>query len=351
MRRLLVAAATAAAVLGCAAFTAGPAPAMAALTLSKSTAKVGERLTVTGSGFPAGARLQVEVCGIGGSSNSCAIGAAVLATTDAFGGFHQNLLVTEPPTPCPCTVHAAPYGGATADPVDTAIAIPGLRFLPEAAQQAAGNLKLLDATADDDSPFLTRIGADGSARVTLTFGNLGGGPAGDPGVALTLARGGEQVGRYPVAWTGGPLPVGQRRRLVYEVPLPGGWFRDYEIGVELGTDGGAVKSLTARTLPASVRPWGELVAPAALAVGLLCLLAGRRRHYRAVAALPVREGAVPGRRSGAAVPGPFSAVEAATLGIVVAPDPGGATAEAPETGPATALATLETSETVGNESP
>ncbi|GAA1975835.1 hypothetical protein [Catenulispora subtropica] len=321
-------------------------PTMPALTLSKDTAKVGEHIVVTGSGFPTGARLQVEVCGIGGSSNSCAIADAASATADAFGGFRQNLVVTEPPTPCPCTVHAAPYGGASADPVDTPLSIPGLRYLPQAAPAVPGTAKLLDATAVDDSPFLTQIGAGGSARVTLTFGNLSGGPANDPGVALTLARGGKQVGRYPVAWTGGALPAGQRRTLVYEVPLPGGWFRDYEVGVVVGTatdtatstgaatgaaTGGAGKPITVRTLSASVRPWGELVAPGALALGVLCLLAGRRRRYTAVAGLPVRQGAVAGRRSGAAVPGPFSAVEPATLGILVAPDLGTATAEAPET--------------------
>src|SRR3954464_1929149 len=106
----------AAAVLFSAPAVKAPAP---TLTLSTATAKVGEHIAVTGSGFPAGARLQVEICGIGGKSNSCAIADAALATTDAFGVFHQNLLVTEPPTPCPCTVHATPYDGAAADPVDT----------------------------------------------------------------------------------------------------------------------------------------------------------------------------------------------------------------------------------------
>ncbi|MFL6117392.1 MAG: hypothetical protein ACJ786_39480 [Catenulispora sp.] len=327
-------------VLGTA-WTTAPAahatPAMAALTLSKGTAKVGERITVTGSGFPAGARLQVEICGIGGSSNSCAIGDAAFATADAFGGFRQSLLVTEPPTPCPCTVHAAPFAGASSDPVDTPLNVPGLRYLPQAAPVVAGVAKLLDATVVGDSPFLTQIGAGGSARVTVTFGNLSGGPAGDPGTALTLSRGGKQIGRYPVAWTGGPLPVGQRRDLVYEVPLPGGWFRDYEIGVVVNADGTAAphgdpgRALTVRTLSASVRPWGELVAPGTLALGLLCLLAGRRRHSRAVAGLPVRPGAVAGRRSGVAVPGPFSAVEAVTLGIVVATALEPATLEASET--------------------
>lgn len=297
-----------------------PTPQLAALTLSKDTAKVGERITVTGSGFPAGARLQLEVCGIGGSSNSCAIGDAAFATTDAFGAFHQNLLVTEPPTPCPCTVHAAPFGGAGADPVDAPLSVPGLRYLPQAAPAVVGNVKLLDAVAVGDSPFLTQVGAGGSARVTMTFGNLSGGPAADPGVVLTLSRGGRQVRRYPVAWTGGPLPVGQRRELIYEVALPGGWFRDYEIGVVLGPAAGAAKPVTVRTLSASVRPWGELVVPGTLAVGLLCLLAGRRRGYKAVAGLPVRPGAVAGRRSGVAVPGPFSGVEAATIGIVVVPE-------------------------------
>lgn len=314
-----------------------------ALTLSTATAKAGERITVTGSGFPAGARLQVETCGIGGTSNSCAIADAAFATTDAFGGFHQNLVVTEPPTPCPCVVHAAPYAGAAADPVDAPITIPGLRYLPQAAPVIVGNAKLLDATAVNDSSFLTQIGAGGSARVTMTFGNLSGGPANDPGVLLTLSRGGKEVGRYPVTWTGGALPVGERRALAYEVPLPGGWFRDYEVGVVVGNGtGGGARPLTVRTLSASVRPWGELVAPGTLALGLLCLFAGRRRRYQAPAGLPVRQGAAVGRRGGAAVPEPFSAVEPATLGILVSPPPASTALE---------LATAETSETAGNENP
>src|SRR6185437_1882535 len=167
------------------------------LALSKSSAKLGEYVGVTGSGFPIGAQLQVEICGIGGSSNSCAIAAAVGATADALGGFHQTLQVVEPPTPCPCTVHVTPFAGTAADPVDAPITIPGLRFLPQAAAVDAGTAKLMQATAADDSPFLTRLGADGSARVTVTFANLSGGPAPDPGVVLTVSRGGKQVGRYP----------------------------------------------------------------------------------------------------------------------------------------------------------
>ncbi|MEZ0106139.1 putative membrane protein YphA (DoxX/SURF4 family) [Catenulispora sp. EB89] len=282
-----------------------------ALALSKSTAKLGEYISVTGSGFPAGARLQVEICGIGGTSNSCAIAAAVIATTDAAGGFHRSLPVVEPPTPCPCTVHAAPFDGAAADPVDAPISIPGLRYLPQAAPTPAGTAKLMDATAVGDSPFLSQLGADGSAQVTVTFANLGGGPAPDPGVVLTVSRGAKQVGRYPVAWTGGDLPVGGRRTLTCELALPGGWFRDYEIGVAIGAPGNPV---TVRTLSAAVRPWGELVAPFALVLGVLCLLAVRRR--------------------GTAVPEPFpgpSPVEPAAPALVLpTPELENATAETPE---------------------
>ena len=300
------------------------------LVLSKATAKLGEYISVTGSGFPVGAQLQVEICGIGGSSNSCAIAAAAGATADALGGFRQTLPVVEPPTPCPCTVHVTPFAGTAADPVDAPISIPGLRYLPQAAPAAAaGTAKLMQAAAVDDSPFLTQLGADGSAQVTVTFANLGGGPAPDPGVVLTLSRGGKQVGRYPVTWTGGALAVGARRTLTYEVPLPGGWFRDYEIGVALGPP---ARPVTVRTLSAAVRPWGELAAPGALTAGVLCLLAAHRRRYEPVRGLPVREGATAGRRSGVAVSGPFSVVEPATLGIVMeAPGLEDATAETPET--------------------
>jgi hypothetical protein len=342
MRRWTASAASAAAVLMAVAvgLTTPAAHATAAdgptLVLSKGTAKLGEYISVAGSGFPTGARLQVEICGIGGSSNSCAIAAAVTATTDAVGGFHQTLPVVEPPTPCPCTVHAAPFDGAAADPVDTPISIPGLRYLPQAAPPATGSAKLMAATAVGDSPFLAQFGADGSAQVTVTFANLGGGPAPDPGVVLTVSRGAKQVGRYPVAWTGGDLAVGGRRTLTCELSLPGGWFRDYEIGVAIGAPG---QPVTVRTLSAAVRPWGELVAPAALVFGVLCLLAARRRRHEPVRGLPVRQGAAAGRRSGAGVPEPFSGlfsepfstVDPTTPGIVPAtPGLENATAETPE---------------------
>ncbi len=277
------------------------------LTLSQDTAKLGDHIGVTGSGFPIGVQLQVEICGTGGSSNSCAIAAAVDATADVHGGFHQTLPVVEPPTPCPCTVHAASYAGTAAGPVDTPISIPGLRYLPPAAPAVAvaGTAQLTDATAVPDSPFLTQLGADGSARVTLTFADLGGGPAPDPGVTLTLSRGGAQVGRYPVVWTGGALAPGGRRSLVYELSLPGGWFRDYEIGVALGP---TAEGVTVRTLSAAVRPWGEVLAPLVLFCGLGCLFGARRRST--------------------AVPEPFPA----SPGIPSpAPEPENATAETPET--------------------
>jgi hypothetical protein len=301
------------------------------LALSKSTAMLGEYIGVTGSGFPIGARLQVEICGTGGSSNSCAIGDAVFATVDALGGFQLSLHVTEPPTPCPCSVHAAPFAGTAADPVDVPISLPGLRYMPQAAPVVTGSAKLMDATVADDSPFLTQLGEDGSAKVTVTFANLSGGPAPDPGISVTLSRGSTQIGSYPVAWTGGALAVGQRRALVYELPLPGGWFRDYEIGIVVGGSGHPV---TVRTLSAAVRPWGELAAPAALLFGLSCLLMGRRRRYEPVRGLPVRTGAPPGPRSGVGATEPFSGafttVEPATLGVVMTPELEIATAEAPE---------------------
>jgi hypothetical protein len=337
MRRLAAAAAALLLTAGVTTVLVAPQAAQAAdtgptLVLSKSTAMLGEYIGVTGSGFPIGARLQVETCGTGGSSNSCAIADAAFATVDALGGFHLSLHVTEPPTPCPCTVHAAPFAGTAADPVDVPISVPGLRYLPQAAPVVTGSAKLMDATVVGDSPFLSQLGADGSAQVTVTFANLSGGPAPDPGVTLTLSRGGVQIGRYPVLWTGGALPVGRRRALVYELPLPGGWFRDYEIGVVVGTAAG--KPVTVRTLSAAVRPWGELVAPAALAFGVSCLLLARRRRHEPVRGLPVRTSAPAGRRSGVAAPEPFSgvsmAVEPATLGIVVAPELEIATPEAPE---------------------
>lgn len=258
----------------------GAPPEGPALHLSQNTAKLGDWITVAGTGLAPGAHYQLEICGIGGTSNSCDVTDAVPAVVSTQGTLQQHLQVHEPPTPCPCTVHAAPYGGPSADPVDTTLTIPGLRYLPDAAEPAAGTARLLDVAVADDSPLLTQFGADGAARVTLTFANLGTGPAPDPGVRLALLRGGTTAAAYPVSWSGGPLAAGARRSLVYDVPLPGGWFRDYGIGVLV--DGAGGRPVTVRTVPASVRPWGEPAAPAALLLGVGLMVLGRRRKHRAV---------------------------------------------------------------------
>lgn len=265
------------------------------LHLSQTTAALGTWITVDGTGFAPGARYQLAICGIGGTSNSCDVTAAAFAVVGAQGTFRQDLQVHEPPTPCPCTVHAAPYGGPSADPVDAALSIPGLRYMPEAAKPVPGMAKLLDVSVADDSPLLTQFGADGSARVTVTVTNLAGGPAGDPGIVLVLNRAGKTAGTYPVRWSGGPLAAGSRRSLVYDVPLPGGWFRDYGIGVQVADAGG--RPVTVRTVPASVRPWGEPLAPAVLLLGVGLIVLGRRRGHAAAAA-GAAGAAGPGSESG-----------------------------------------------------
>jgi hypothetical protein len=50
-----------------------------------------------------------------------------------------------------------------------------------------------------------------------------------------------------------------------------------------------------------------------------------------VGGLPVRERVIVGRRAGAAMPEPFSTIDPATLGIVIAPELEHATAEVLET--------------------
>jgi hypothetical protein len=277
------------------------------LHLSETTAALGTWITVDGTGFAPGARYQLEICGIGGTSNSCDGTEATFAVVGAQGAFRQNLQIHEPPTPCPCTVHAAPYGGPSADPVDAAIAIPGLRFMPGAAEPVPGTAKLLDVSVADDSPLLTRFGADGSARVTVTVANLAGGPAGDPGVVLVLTRAGKTTGTYPVRWSGGPLPAGSRRSLVYDVPLPGGWFRDFGIGVQVAGAGG--RPVTARTVPASVRPWGEPLAPAALLLGGGLIVLGRRRRHPAAVPAGAAPDAVSDAVSGQGTQSPEAAGE------------------------------------------
>jgi hypothetical protein len=196
--------------------------------------------------------------------------------------------------------------------------------MPDAAKPVPGTAKLLDVAVADDSPLLTQFGADGAARVTLTFANLGAGPAADPGVQLTVLRGAATAAAYPVRWTGGPLAAGGRRSLVYDVPLPGGWFRDYGIGVRLaGADG---RPVTVRTVPASVRPWGEPLAPAALLLGIGLMVLGRRGKRRPAPAAEPAPGPDPdpGSAPGIGEPDPEETAE------VSATDEPDAAASSPE---------------------
>ncbi len=71
-----------------------------------SRVDVGELVTVSGSGWPAGANLVVEICGANAARGTldCALEAGRTVATDLDGRFALQMTAVAPPSPCPCVV-------------------------------------------------------------------------------------------------------------------------------------------------------------------------------------------------------------------------------------------------------
>lgn len=93
----------------------GPDPAATSSRSSIATLRVdrervgrGKQLAIDGTGWPANTMVVVELCGAGGQEGSagCDVTSSRSVATFADGRLRAELLVTAPPRPCPCVLHA-----------------------------------------------------------------------------------------------------------------------------------------------------------------------------------------------------------------------------------------------------
>ncbi|MDX2291104.1 MULTISPECIES: hypothetical protein [Streptomyces] len=264
-------------------------PAAPAVVVSRDQAAKGGEITVSGTGWKAGALLMVLLCGQGtpekgvvGGTNSCANTDGRAATVDGRGAFSVKLPVAAPPRPCPCVVHVSGVTG-TQDVVDAAFTVAGHPTAPLPDAAGAGRLAVLTAARLDGSGgILTWFGAPPSRTLVLTVGNLGTAPVRDPVFLVGTARGVLAPRDEEHHWRGTIKP-GQKAQIELDVELSAGAHGDYRVSVSYGG------KLLAEQPWTVGRPWGvvlfwallAVVVPAALfRIGMVLVdrAGGRNRH-------------------------------------------------------------------------
>ncbi|MEU8761915.1 hypothetical protein [Streptomyces sp. NPDC048659] len=278
------------ALLPAAPAAAEPAPTVA---LSKTEGGKGGELTVSGSGWKAGALLMLLVCGqsapgkgVIGGTNSCANTEGRAATVDAKGAFSQKLPVAEPPKPCPCVVHVAGVTGQQ-DSVDVAFTVAGHPTAPLPEPTGTGRLAVLATVRlEGSSGVLVWFGAPARREVVFTVGNLGQTPLKDPVFEVGSSHGVFSPQYEERPWRG-TLQPGRKAEIRLPVELTAGAHGDYQVSVRY--DG---KVLVEQPWGVG-RPWGvtlfwlllAVVVPAGLfRIGMAVVdrvrPAARRRPHR-----------------------------------------------------------------------
>nr|WP_229899179.1 hypothetical protein [Streptomyces hiroshimensis] len=258
------------------------------LSLDRGEAGKGSVVVVKGEGWRPRALLTLLVCGqnMVGGTNDCVNAEGRTVTTEGDGAFRRELVVSEPPKPCPCVVHVATVMGEV-EVVDVPLVVAGhpVAPLPDGAR-----IGVLDARLEGSGGVLTWFGAPPARRLVLTVGNLGSGAAKDPVFRVGTARGLLAPSWEERRWRG-TIPAGQRARVVFDVELAAGAHGPYEVSLKYGD-----KVLV--TEPWDVaRPWGVtlfwvllgLVVPAGLfRIGMVVVdrLRPRRAAVVETAALP-----------------------------------------------------------------
>ncbi|MDI1463026.1 hypothetical protein QEZ54_18785 [Catellatospora sp. KI3] len=288
-RRFAVPRGAAATLALCCAFVlAGPAAATAepgrSVSLAAARAQAGDRLRVTGAGWPQGALIQLVTCGelaLPGSS-SCDMRAALATVARADGTFAVELTLGDPPRPCPCVVHAAEVGsGSGGGHVDAPIELTGHATGPTPVPgRVQARLEVIEARLTGGSRTAAWFGWVQHRKLVYTVRNAGSQPLDGAPLVVRVGRSAEGVPTPPT----GQLRPGETRTFEVPVTIPFAAFGAYPVTAELGGLGQAKAVHQAY-------PWGlvvlNVIGAAMIAFGVLRLV--RRRRARTVPALAVTD--------------------------------------------------------------
>lgn len=263
LRRVAVLTATFVAVLG-------PRPSAAqgidpTVFVDRTGTAAGEQMLITGSGWPAGASLIVELCGHGGLRGSvdCDVPHQRSAGVGPAGTFSVELTTALPPTPCPCVVKATDQ--ATQIAATAPISVAGLPTVPITASDGplARAVEISGVEITGGGTLAELFGAGGRRVLEITLVNTGPLPIDSPDVSVAWG-----TGLNPDGFVEPPettrLEPGETQTLTVALHRPALTLGEQVAVVEVQ---GVGEPVTARATTTGY-PWG-LLAVALIAVQLL----------------------------------------------------------------------------------
>ncbi|MBB5873324.1 hypothetical protein F4553_006758 [Allocatelliglobosispora scoriae] len=241
------------------------------VVLSVPKAIPGDVIRATGTGWPGGQLIQIVTCGelaLPGSS-SCDMPGAIATTVKGDGTFALDIVIGDPPRPCPCVVHVASVGAGEAGHVDSPIEIVGHKTGPTPVPGRTSTvLEVIEARLTGGGSVSAWFG--GAQHRTLVYTIRNAGPGAVTGVPLTV-RVGRSEDAVPAPSTG-ELRAGQTRTYEVAVTIPFAAFGDYPVTVEVAGAG------RARAVH-SAYPWGLVLVNL---LGLVLIAVGVARRVRRV---------------------------------------------------------------------
>ncbi|WP_370614823.1 hypothetical protein [Mumia sp. Pv 4-285] len=159
-------------------------------TVTPGEGRSGANVQVKGEGWPPLTQVQALVCGdlaIGGSA-ACDQSAAALAVTNVDGQLDIDLVVGNPPRPCPCVVRVASYTGP-ALAVDAPFVVTGHAVgTPPAAVLPAADLVVTNAHLEGSGGLAGFFGFAPARRLVVEVENRGTAAAYNPEIALGVGK-------------------------------------------------------------------------------------------------------------------------------------------------------------------
>jgi len=186
-----VVAATLMVVYGVAPSLGGAQAADPTVAIDRTGTAAGEQMLITGTGWPDGATLVVELCGHGGLRGTvdCDVPHQRTAGVGARGTFSVELTAGLPPTPCPCVVKATDQASQVA--ATASIAVAGIPTLPitEEDQPSVPSVEVSSIDVTGGGRWDELFGAGGRRVLEVTLVNTGAVAVASPDVRIAWGSG------------------------------------------------------------------------------------------------------------------------------------------------------------------
>ncbi|MBB2942541.1 LPXTG-site transpeptidase (sortase) family protein [Actinoplanes lutulentus] len=230
-----------------------------AITVDQKTTLIGDTITVSLTGWPAGV-VTASLCGNEARDGSadCAVQSASSTSVPATGKAGLRLRVSAPPVGCPCVVRASTITGEKI--ADTPIDVTDVADAATVtATTGDAELTVLDAGVRNRWTLWSLLGGTAYRTMTVTVRNEG--TAASPGSELSLdlgrAAGSEAMKALPI----GPLAPGAELRLEIPFAVAAPAAGRYQLTGRIDGTAGTEATFTTST---AVWPWLLLLVPLGL---------------------------------------------------------------------------------------